>query len=112
MASAPPPNEELAELATVLGDDNVRGLVRTFLRDFPRSLDALSAGDRRNCHRIAHSMKSNARLMGAHQLSQRLAALEAQLDSSAGPDINADDLARISEEFAAIAGPLRTFVGE
>ncbi len=112
MASVPPPNEELAELAAVLGDDNVRTLVRTFLRDFPKSFAQLSQGDRKNCHRIAHSMKSNARLVGAHQLSRRMAALEAQLASAEGADINAGDLESISAEFAAIAGPLQSFVGE
>lgn len=112
MSGSPPPNEELAELAAVLGEDNVRNLVRTFLRDFPGSLEGLSGGDRRNRHRIAHSMKSNARLVGAHQLSQRMAALEARLNSEDGPDVDSSDIAGISAEFASVAGPLRDFVGD
>ena len=80
MSDVPPPNESLAELAAVLGDDNVRTLVRTFLRDFPQSLRDLEGGDRKNRHRIAHSMKSNSRLMGGLDLSDRMAALEARLD--------------------------------
>lgn len=113
MSSAPPPNDELAELAAVLGEDNVRTLVRTFLRDFPASLAELGAptGERKNRHRIAHSMKSNSRLMGAHALSQRMAALEARLETSEGADVNADDLTLISRDFEAVAGPLRVFVG-
>jgi HPt (histidine-containing phosphotransfer) domain-containing protein len=112
MSSAPPPNDELAELAAVLGEDNVRTLVRTFLRDFPVSFAELSGpGERKNRHRIAHSMKSNSRLMGAHVLSQRMAALEARLEDPAGADVNADDLTLINRDYEAIAGGLRRFVG-
>ncbi|MDO8540782.1 MAG: Hpt domain-containing protein [Opitutaceae bacterium] len=111
MSSVPPPNDELAELAAVLGDDNVRMLVRTFLRDFPVSFRELSGGDRKNRHRIAHSMKSNSRLVGAHELSKRMAALEDRLSDESGADVGADDLAAISQDFKAIEPPLREFVG-
>ncbi|HUR57535.1 MAG TPA: Hpt domain-containing protein [Opitutaceae bacterium] len=110
MPSTPPPNEALAELAEVLGDDNVRTLVRTFLRDFPVSFSELKTGDRQNRHRIAHSMKSNSRLMGAMDLSRRMAGLEARLEHE-GADISPQELAEISAEFETIAGPLRAFVG-
>ena len=113
MPASPPPNEALAELAAVLGEDNVRTLVRTFLRDFPISFQSLStATARKDKHRIAHSMKSNSRLMGAHDLSQRMAALEERLAEENGADLQPGDLARISADFEAIAGPLRTFVGQ
>src|SRR5437868_4853181 len=79
MSNVPPPNDALAELAAVLGEDNVRTLVRTFLRDFPVSLRDLGGGDRKQRHRLAHSMKSNSRLMGAMNLSQRMAAIEQRL---------------------------------
>lgn len=111
MANVPPPNEALAELATVLGEDNVRTLVRTFLRDFPGSLRQLSGGERKNRHRVAHSMKSNCRLMGALALSQRMAALETRLEPAEGADITPEDLAAIAAEFETIATPLRAFVG-
>lgn len=112
MPPSPPPNHALAELAAVLGDDNVRTLVRTFLRDFPVSFQQLSGGDRQNRHRIAHSMKSNSRLMGAMALSQRMAEIEARLSEENGRDITPEDLQKISADFEAIAGPLRTFVGD
>jgi HPt (histidine-containing phosphotransfer) domain-containing protein len=112
MSSVPPPNESLAELAAVLGDDNVRTLVSTFLRDFPLSLEELRGGERKNRHRVAHSMKSNARLMGAFDLSTRLADLEARLEREGGQDVTPADLDGISADFAAIAGPLRAFVGQ
>ena len=110
MPPSPPPNDALADLAAVLGVDNVRTLVRTFLRDFPLSFQELSGGSRQNRHRLAHSMKSNSRLMGAHALSQRMAEIEIRLSEETGPDVTADDLAGISAEFDAIAGPLRDFV--
>lgn len=110
MSSVPPPNAALAELAEVLGDDNVRTLVRTFLRDFPISFNELKVGDRKNQHRVAHSMKSNSRLMGAVDLSVRMAALEARLDTD-GAGVSPQDLADITADFDAIAGPLRAFVG-
>jgi HPt (histidine-containing phosphotransfer) domain-containing protein len=110
--STPPPNDALAELAAVLGDDNVRTLVRTFLRDFLVSFQELgSGGERKDRHRIAHSLKSNSRLMGAHALSRRMAELEIRLAQPDGPDINAEDLAAISAQFEEIAAPLRKFVG-
>jgi HPt (histidine-containing phosphotransfer) domain-containing protein len=110
MSQVPPPTEALAELAAVLGEDNVRTLVRTFLRDFPLSLRELSGGERSNRHRVAHSMKSNSRLMGALALSRRMAELEARLEPADGLDVTPADLAAINAEFEKIAGPLRAFV--
>jgi HPt (histidine-containing phosphotransfer) domain-containing protein len=110
MSTVPPPNDALAELAAVLGEDNVRTLVRTFLRDFPVSLRDLSGGDRKQRHRIAHSMKSNSRLMGAMDLSQRMAALENRLENN-GEDVTPADIAAITKEYEAVAAPLRLFVG-
>ena len=112
MSDVPPPNEALAELAQVLGDDNVRTLVRTFLRDFPAAVVELQGGDRKNRHRVAHSMKSNSRLMGANALSLRMAALESRLEGADGPDVTPADITAITNDFEAVAQPLRAFVGE
>lgn len=105
----PPPTDALRDLAEVLGEDNVRSLVRTFLSEFPVSVQELTRGDRKNRHRIAHSLKSNARLMGALRLSERMASLEARLEGG-GEDVTPGDLASIQVEFDEIAGPLRGFV--
>ena len=107
-----PPNEALTELSDVLGVSNVQTLVHTFLRDFPISIRDLAAGNRTDRHRFAHSMKSNARLMGAHELSDRMAALEERLGSETGSDLTPEDLAAIKAEFETVAAPLRKFVGE
>ncbi|MBI5693948.1 MAG: Hpt domain-containing protein [Verrucomicrobia bacterium] len=108
----PPPNETLAELAEVLGVDNVRTLARTFLRDFPISIRDLAAGDRKNQHRYAHSMKSNARLMGAHDLSRRMAEIELRLMDDKGAACSQAEIAAIAEEYERVAAPLRKFVGD
>jgi len=96
----------------VLGEDNVRTLVRTFLRDFPVSLKELGGGDRKNRHRVAHSMKSNSRLMGAFDLSRRMAELEHRLEQEGGGDVQPADLEAIAVEYEVVAGPLRLFVGQ
>jgi HPt (histidine-containing phosphotransfer) domain-containing protein len=104
-----PPNAALAELAAALGAENVRTLVRTFLREFPISFGQLSGGERQNRHRLAHSMKSNSRLMGAMALSKRMAELEARLAEPDTGDITPDDLKSISSDYEAIVGPLQKF---
>lgn len=109
MPSVPPPNAAIAELADVLGQDNARILVRTFLRDFPTSIEGLKGGDRRTRHRLAHSMKSNSRLVGATLMSQRMLALELRLDDPAGQDVTAADIAAIKAEYVLISGPLEAF---
>lgn len=112
MPPRPPPNEALAELAAVLGEDNVRTLARTFLRDFPKSFHELSNGEPKNRHRLAHSMKSNSRLMGAHELSRQMADLEDRFSGNAGADLSSAELAQISARFEAIASQLRAFIGD
>lgn len=106
------PNRALADLAAVLGEDNVKTLVRTFLRDFPLGLRDLNLGERRNRHRVAHSMKSSSRLMGAAALSQRMAEFEARLADADGGDLSADEIAGIARDFEALAAPLRVFAGD
>lgn len=110
--SPQPPTEELADLAEALGLDNVRTLVRTFLHDFPKSLGGLSGGQRSSRYRHAHSMKSNARLMGMHALSRRMEELENRLTGETGAEVTPQDLRAIQAEFDAVVGRLREFVGE
>ncbi|MES2693271.1 MAG: Hpt domain-containing protein [Verrucomicrobiota bacterium] len=111
MPPSPPPNSALAELAAVLGDDNVRTLARTFLRDFPISQRDLGGGERTNRLRLAHSMKSNSRLMGATELSTYMARLEDSLSKPDGADVTPADLAAIDAMYQQIAAQLREFVG-
>ena len=108
----PPPTGALVDLAAVIGEDNVRTLVRTFLREFPVAMKNLERGERKDRHRAAHGMKSNSRLMGALDLSQRMAAIEARLSTPDGDDVKPSDLAAIATEYEAIATRLRAFVGD
>jgi hypothetical protein len=111
-STVPPPTPALAELAAVLGEDNVRTLVRTYLRDFPVSFREFSKGVNPDRHRLAHSMKSNSRLMGALQLSQRMAGWENRLSTAPNAVISAEEIAAIAGEYEEIARQLRAFVGE
>ena len=108
--SIPPPTAALAELSEVLGADNVKTLVRTFLRDFPISIRDLDTGDRKNQHRFAHSMKSNARLMGAKDLSHRMGEIEERLAVEGGDNLTPQDIVAIKTEYEVVAGPLRVYV--
>lgn len=110
--TTPPPTAEIADLAEGLGLDNARCLVRTFLRDFPGSLVELARGDRVTRHRQAHSLKSNTRLIGMHELSARMARLETRLAEEENGDISPEELATIEAEFAAVAAVLREFAQE
>jgi HPt (histidine-containing phosphotransfer) domain-containing protein len=110
MPLPPPPNPTLAELAAVLGEDQAREVVRTFLKNFPPLLQELRLGDRERGRRAAHSLKSSARQMGALALSQRMTALEERL-ARPGETIAVTDLAEVARDFSAAAGPLRLFAG-
>ncbi|MEO6244086.1 MAG: hypothetical protein ABIQ12_01515 [Opitutaceae bacterium] len=107
----PPPNPSLLELAAVVGEDNARNLVRTFLRDFPSALGALPLAERKTQHRLIHSMKSSTRVVGASDFSQKLAGLEAKLAEASLPDLTSAEIQHLVVEFEAIATPLREFVG-
>ena len=106
--SAPAPNEALTELVSILGEDDTRELVRSFLRDFPDQLRQLASGDREQRRRVAHSLKSSARHMGADGLARRMAALETRL-SQPESEVSQDDLAATVGEFEKVAGSLRAF---
>lgn len=111
MPGVPPPNPDIADLAALLGEDNARVLVRTFLNEYPALLRQLAAGDRRTRHRIAHSLKSNTRVIGARELSARMAATEARLNGTSAPDLSSEEIAAITGEFEAVAAGLRAFAG-
>ena len=108
MDKSTPPNPSISALVDVLGLDDTRELVRTYLREFDGLIRTLAGGTHEAKHRTAHALKSSARHMGAHSLSQRMAALELRLQSPAG-EVTADDLCAITEEFERSAGPLRVF---
>ncbi len=112
MVPSPPPNAAVAELVNAMGEDHVRTLVRTFLRDFPNSMRELATADRKNGRRIAHRMKSESRMMGAMNLSRRMLELQERLTPDTGAEINPADLAALDTEYGEIAAALRKYVGD
>ena len=112
MAQPLPPNEAVAELINAMGDDDVRTIVRTFLRDFPTSLRELATADRKNGRRIAHRMKSESRMMGATNLSRRMLEIQERLTPETGAELTPSDLSAIALEYAEIAAALRKYVGD
>ena len=109
MSGVPPPNPELAELAQVLGVDNVRLLVRTFLQEYPELLRQLRDGDRATRQRMVHSLKSNTRVLGGTDVSDRMAAAERQLATPTEPDLAAQDIAALIAAVEGMVTPLRAF---
>ena len=106
----PPPNEALVELVEILGEDDTKDLVRSFLQDFSPSIRRITMGDRENQKRTVHSLKSTARHMGCLALSRKMAMYETRLiDSTA--EITTEDIIAIVEEFEKAAPPLRAYAG-
>lgn len=112
MPAVPPPNQAVADLVSLLGEANVRVLIRTFLRECPRLIEQMAQGDRRTQERVAHNLKSNARIVGAVDLSAQMNELELRLHSPEGADLTPAEIAAIGARFAAVAAPLRDFATE
>ena len=66
--------------------------------------------ERKDQHRLIHSMKSSTSVVGAQDFSARLAQLEAKLAEPALPDLSPTEIQQLTGEFETIAGPLRNFV--
>jgi HPt (histidine-containing phosphotransfer) domain-containing protein len=109
--SSVPPTPELAQLAEILGLDDTRDLVRTFLSEFETIRHGLQEGPRGKQHRLAHALKSSARHMGAKDLSAYAAELELRLEARDGT-ITPADLQAITVAFEQQAPALRNFVGK
>jgi HPt (histidine-containing phosphotransfer) domain-containing protein len=102
------PNETLRELVSILGEEEARGLVQEYLEEFPQMLRLMASGAPEERRRVAHTLKSSARHVGADSLSQKMAALEARL-AAPGAHVTQEDLLATAEEFEKTAVPLRTF---
>ncbi|PTX91613.1 Hpt domain-containing protein [Opitutus sp. ER46] len=104
-----PLNRELTNLVSLLGEQNVRQLVRTFLKEYPELLAQLATSDRRTQHRMVHSLKSNAHIIGEQALWERMAAFEERLLGPGDDILRPDDIEWIGDAFNAAADPLREF---
>lgn len=104
------PNERLASLVAVLGEDDVRDLVRLFLESYPGILLEIASGDRSRSHRAAHNLKSSSQQMGVPALAARMLQLEHRLANPGGV-VTPADLDGIAADFAQAEGALRAFAG-
>ena len=110
MQGTPAPNDALAELVSLLSEEETRDLVRLYLRDFPQTMEALARGPAKDHQRLAHSMKSSSQYMGAAELSERFRQLELRLGTP-GEKVTPADLQGIAAEFSKVETALRAFVG-
>jgi HPt (histidine-containing phosphotransfer) domain-containing protein len=106
--SSPAPNPTLQELVEVLGEENVRELVRTFLHGLPDALRRLATARPEEQVRLAHALKSSARHMGADALARSLTALEVRL-ARPGATVAPETLGQFAREFDGVAASLRPF---
>jgi HPt (histidine-containing phosphotransfer) domain-containing protein len=108
LSAPPPPNQALADLAQLVGDDAAKEIVRLFLQSFPESIRELRASGRPDQMRIAHGLQSSALHMGAARLAQRIGEVEAKLAESPGT-LDPGDLAPATAEFESFAAALRQY---
>ena len=108
MSLPPPPNLALKDLASLVGDDAAREIVRLFLQSFPDSIRTLGASDRQDQMRIAHGLQSSALHMGADRLSERIGEIEDKL-ATPGVTLVPADLAPATAEFESFAVELRKY---
>jgi HPt (histidine-containing phosphotransfer) domain-containing protein len=118
MSSIPPPTPELAEIAEIVGAGDARDIARSFLATTPRLIADLSnaapagpiVGTPPICQIAAHSLKSTARLVGAHPLAAFASALELR-QLAGGPVPTAAEIAAIQTEFTHLSSVFGRFAG-
>jgi HPt (histidine-containing phosphotransfer) domain-containing protein len=108
LSHPPPPNLALKDLASLVGDDAAREIVRLFLQTFPDSIHSLRSSSRPDQMRVVHGLKSSALHMGAEQLTERITAIEDKL-TEPGTTLGAGDVAAAMAEFEAFAVYLRAY---
>jgi hypothetical protein len=108
--SIPAPNDRLAGLVLILGDDDTRELVRLYLGSVPRLLADIAGPDRATSQRGAHSLKSSSDQMGATGLWLQAKNLEARM-MKGGPLPAPEELTALHEEFQQVDLALRGYGG-
>tara|TARA_R110002094_G_scaffold199176_1_gene171254 strand:+ start:303 stop:647 length:345 start_codon:yes stop_codon:yes gene_type:complete len=105
----PAPNDSIAQLVDILGEEDARDLVQTFFKEYDELFRKLVSGAREDQHLAAHGLKSSSRHMGLASLAQRFSVLE---DRLAKPDgtVDSDDIAIISVEYERAVPPLRKYI--
>lgn len=108
--SASAPNDRLANLIAVLGDDETRELVRIFLGSAPRLIADIGGADLDRARRAAHTLKSSAMQMGAVDLSEHARQIEQRLHDG-GPAPTAPELKLLQGQFRSTEKRLRGYAG-
>jgi HPt (histidine-containing phosphotransfer) domain-containing protein len=98
----------LRELRAQFGDEaTVDELIETFLRDAPQLIAALRADSPEEVRRAAHTLKANARTLGAGELGRLSEELEG-LARVGALDRDGERVARVEAEYAQVERALRT----
>jgi len=107
------PSEKLSDSneAFLLSKDNLDGqlkqlLVKSFVRDnqdiFVRINDSIKQGKLQPAHRLVHTLKSSAGLIGKHRLQSTAAELEKQLLKDAHGSVSDDSLHTLEAELKLV----------
>jgi CheY-like chemotaxis protein len=98
----------LHELRAQFGDAAiVDELIETFLRDAPQLIAALRADGPEEVRRAAHTLKTNARTLGAGELGRLSEELE-ELARADALNRDGERVARVEAEYARVERALRT----
>ncbi|HZZ19188.1 MAG TPA: Hpt domain-containing protein [Opitutaceae bacterium] len=106
--SQQPPNESVDALSAVLGEEATKEIVRLYLSSFPETLRNLVDGSREDQLRLIHGVKSSSLHMGATELSERLAAIEARL-TKGDAVLTQQDLDSIEAGYTEVEPALRQY---
>ena len=106
--SEPAPNERLANLIAVLGDEETRELVRIFLNSAPRLIADIGGTDPDRVRRAAHTLKSSAHQMGASDLAQQAKTIEDRLHEG-GPVPTPAELKLLQGQFRSVEKRLKSY---
>lgn len=104
------PNDRLANLIAVLGNEETRELVRLFLTSAPKLLADIAGSDAERARRAAHSLKSSAQQMGASDISEQARELENRL-AEGGPLPSKPEIALLQARFRSVEKRLRGYAG-
>lgn len=105
----PTPNDAIAQLVDILGEEDARDLVQTFFKEYDGLLRKLVSGAREEQHLAAHGLKSSSRHMGLASLAQRFSVLETRLLEPDG-NVDSHDIAIINAEYERVIPPLRKYI--
>jgi HPt (histidine-containing phosphotransfer) domain-containing protein len=98
----------LDQLRAQFDDETVVSeLIETFLREAPKLVAAMGGDEPEDVRRAAHTLKSNAQMLGAEELGRLCEELEGL---ARGGALNgaAERIAAIEEEYAGVERALRT----